>query len=80
MTKAVLKVLRLSSVPLTSQDIAVQLMSEQALDPNDRRLKGLMVKRVGACLREKRDQGIVQSDQGAGMWNLWEIASLRRDD
>jgi hypothetical protein len=74
MTKAVFNVLRLASEPLTSQDIATQLMEDQGIPPEtNHKLFKLMVKRVSACLRVKREAGIVKATTGPGMWNLWEI-------
>ena len=52
--------------PLTSRDVALQLLTERALNREDQRLLRLMTKRVGVALRLQRDKGVVQSDQGPG--------------
>ena len=72
MTKMVLSILRMAAEPLTSRDIAIQMITERSLEPTER-LTRLMVKRVGVCLRDKRDQGVVRSEQGPGMYQTWEI-------
>ena len=74
MTRVVLSILRQAAEPLTTRDIALQLLIERALDKNDLKLLRLMTKRVGVSLRGQRDKGVVQSDQGPGQYMLWEIA------
>jgi hypothetical protein len=39
----------------------------------DRKLLALMTKRVGVALRTQRENGVVRSDQGPGMFVLWEV-------
>jgi hypothetical protein len=74
MTRIVLSILRQAAEPLTSRDIALELLVERALDKNDQRLLRLMTKRVGVALRLQRDKGVVDSVQGPGQYNVWEIA------
>jgi hypothetical protein len=74
MSRIILSVLRMAAEPLTTRDIALQLLLERALDKNDQRLLRLMTKRVGVALRGQRDNGVVRSDQGPGQYMLWEIA------
>lgn len=73
MTRIVLSILRQAAEPLTSRDIALELLVERALDKNDQRLLRLMTKRVGVALRLQRDSGAVRCDQGPGQYVLWEI-------
>src|SRR5438876_571325 len=73
MTRIVLSILRQAAEPLTSRDIALELLVERALDKNDQRLLRLMTKRVGVALRGQRDKSIVRSIQGPGQYNVWEI-------
>jgi hypothetical protein len=47
--------LRQASEPLTTRDIALQLLVERALDKSDQRLLRLMTKRVGVALRGQRE-------------------------
>lgn len=74
MTRIILSVLRQAAEPLTSRDIALELLVQRALDKDDQRLLRLMTKRVGVALRIQRDKGVVRSDQGPGQYQLWEIA------
>lgn len=74
MTRVILSVLRCAEEPLTTRDIAYQLIVERALDKNDQRLAKLMCKRVGVALRGARERGVVQSLEGPGQYSLWELA------
>jgi len=74
MSRIILSVLRQASEPLTTRDIAVQLLIERALDKSDLRLLRLMTKRVGVALRGQKESGVVRCDQGPGQYMLWEIA------
>jgi len=69
MTRICLSILRMSAEPMTTRDIAYQLLMERALDKSDQRLLRLMTKRVGVAMRHQRDNGIVRSLE----YNLWEI-------
>jgi len=73
MAKSVLNVLRVSSEPMTTRDIALQIMIERAVDTNDMRLLKLMRQRCGVALRYQRDKGVTRSVSGPGMYNLWEL-------
>jgi hypothetical protein len=73
MTRICLSILRLAAEPLTARDVALQLLTERALNREDQRLLRLMTKRVGVALRLQRGKGIVQSDQGPGQYMLWQI-------
>jgi hypothetical protein len=73
MMMLIFSVLRRATEPLTSRDIAFELIVERALDKGDQRLIRLMCKRVGVALRHQRDAGRVKSFQGPGQYNLWEL-------
>lgn len=73
MTRVVLGILRQAAEPLTTRDIALQLITDRALDTSDMRLLRLMSKRVGVALRRQRMEGVVKSSQGPGQYMLWEI-------
>ena len=60
--------------PLTTRDIAYQLMQERALDTGDVRFLRLMTKRVGVALRLQRDRGLVRAEQGPGQYMIWSVA------
>jgi len=74
MSRIILSVLRQAAEPLTTRDIALQLLVERALDKSDLRLLRLMTKRVGVALRGQRGNGVVRCDQGPGQYMLLEIA------
>jgi hypothetical protein len=74
MTRICLSILRLASEPLTSRDIALQLLTERALNREDQKLLRLMTKRVGVALRLQREKGVVLSEQGPGQYVLWGIS------
>lgn len=73
MSRAVLSILRQAAEPMTSADIALEMLVSRALDRHDRKLLRLMGKRVGVALRTQRDNGAVRSEQGPGQFVLWEI-------
>ena len=73
MSRICLSILRQAAEPLTTRDIALQLLVERALDKSDLRLLRLMTKRVGVALRGQRENGLVRCDQGPGQYMLWEI-------
>ena len=73
MTRMCLSILRQAAEPLTSRDIALQMLVERALDRRDQRLLRLMTKRVGVALRLQRDKGVVLADQGPGQYLVWQI-------
>jgi len=74
MTRICLTILRQATEPLTTRDIAIELLVTRALDRNDQKLLKLMSKRVGVALRLQRDKGAVRSEQGPGQYTLWEMA------
>jgi hypothetical protein len=73
MSRVVLSILRQAAEPLTSRDIALELLVSRAMDKRDQRLLRLMTKRVGVALRTQRDNGSVQCEQGPGQFMLWRI-------
>src|ERR1700732_2473117 len=73
MSRICLSILRQASEPLTTRDIALQLLTERALNREDKKLLRLMTKRVGVSLRLQRDNKVVRSEQGPGQYMLWEI-------
>jgi hypothetical protein len=73
MSRVVLDILRQAAEPLTTRDIPFLLLIERALDENDKQLLRLMTKLVGLALRHKRDDGLVESEQGPGQYMLWKL-------
>lgn len=76
MARAVLDILRRATEPLTSRDIALQMMKMRALNTDDAKLVRTMTKRCGVALRGRRDRGAARSQQGPGQYMVWEV---RRD-
>lgn len=74
MSRVVLSILRQAAEPMTTRDIALEMLVTRALDQSDVRLLKLMTKRVGVALRGQRDNGAVRASPGPGMMVLWEVA------
>lgn len=74
MSRIVLSILRQAAEPLTSRDIALELLVERALDKHDQRLLRIMSKRVGVALRTQRENGLVRGEHGPGQYMLGEVA------
>lgn len=74
MSKISLSILRQAAEPMTTRDIALELLITRAMDPQDQRMLRTMVRRVGTALRTQRENGVVLSRQGAGQFVLWEVA------
>ena len=74
MARVVLSILRQAAEPLTTRDIALEMLVTRALDASDQRLLKLMTKRVGVALQNQRAGGVVRSTPGPGMMMLWEVA------
>lgn len=77
MTRLILGIMRKAAEPLTSSDVAVQLIAERALEPTEK-LQRLMTKRVGVALRGLRDRGIAVSEPGPGMSVVWQLPAHPR--
>ena len=72
-TRIVFKALREAKEPLTSRDIAKVLMRERGLNVDDGDVVVMMTKRVGACLKTKKNQGLVRSITIPGTLLGWEL-------
>ncbi len=73
-TRIVFQTLRDAQQPVTSRDIAMRLMTERGLNPDDRELALIMVKRVCACLRVQKKKGLVRNVPSVGTIQGWEVA------
>lgn len=71
-TRVVFKALREAREPITSRDIALRLMNERGLNPDDRELSVIMVKRVCACLRVQKQKGLIRNAESLGNLQGWE--------
>jgi hypothetical protein len=74
MSRVVLSILRQATEPMSSRDIALEMLVTRALDKSDQRLMRLMTKRVGVALRIQRDNGLVEAEQGPGQFVLWKVS------
>ena len=72
MSRIILSILRTARQPLTSREIAAQLILERGM-PADEKLMRLMTKRCSTALREQRDKGRAVSEDGPGTHLLWRI-------
>jgi hypothetical protein len=75
MQRFVLGALRAASVPVTSLEIAIEVVKGRGLDPNDPRAVSLIRKRVGACLFSLKAKGIAQDVPTTGPYEGWELAA-----
>jgi hypothetical protein len=67
---------RANGEPLTTRDIAVQIMSERGLDMERPKFAREMTRRISYTLRRQRDRGVVVSESGGlGVWLVWRLAS-----
>jgi hypothetical protein len=66
MSRAVLDLCLGNGEPMSTRDLAIVYMSDRGMDVNDARMVRLMSKRIGTCLRGKRDQQLVVSEPGRG--------------
>jgi hypothetical protein len=73
-TRVVLDALREADGPLTSREIARLLMDQRGLNPEDRELMVIMVKRVCACLRVQRRRGLAKTAPLIGNLQGWVAA------
>ena len=72
MGRMVLSILRTSRDPMTSREIAAQLVLQRGLAADQKMLK-LMTKRVSTCLKRQRELGRAVSTNGPGFHLLWVI-------
>lgn len=74
MSRMVLGMLRLSQKPLTSREIAAQMIVDRGLASTPK-LLNLMTRRVSGCLRDQREKGRVENvPTRGGQWLEWRIA------
>ncbi|CAH2407924.1 conserved hypothetical protein [Mesorhizobium escarrei] len=79
-TRVVLSMLREAAGPLTSRDIATQLMTERGLSKEDNALSVIMVKRVCACLRKHRINGTITTVPVEGSLQGWALVRKRENE
>ena len=73
MSRVVLSIMRVANKPLTSREIAAQMIVQRGLTATPK-LLGLMTKRVSTCLRDRRDQSLVRNvETRGGQYLEWEL-------
>lgn len=75
MQRFVLGALRAASEPVTSLEIAIEVVKGRGLDPNDPRAVSLIRKRVGACLFSLKAKGIARDTPTSGPYKGWELVA-----
>lgn len=74
MSRVVLSIMRVANKPLTSREIAAQMIVQRGLASTPK-LLNLMTKRVAGCLRDKRDKGDVRNvETRGGQYLEWALA------
>jgi hypothetical protein len=74
MSRVVFAILRTSQKPMTSREIAAEMIVQRGLAASPK-LLNLMTRRVAGCLRDKRAQGLVDNvPTRGGLWLEWRLA------
>jgi hypothetical protein len=56
-------------------DLAMVVLTERGLSPDDKPFLAVLRRRVDACLRNLRKKGLAKMTRPPGSLGLWEIAS-----
>jgi hypothetical protein len=73
-TRPLLGILREAKAPLTPREITLHLLKARGLEPGDKELVTILIKRVRACLREQKLRGLVDCIPMTGAQQAWELA------
>jgi len=73
MSRVIMDILRRVTGPMTTQEIAKEVMKARGLDVKDAKLLKKMTKRTGVALRGQRENGLVQCQQGSGLFMMWGV-------
>lgn len=75
MSRQVFAIMRASQRPLTSREIASQMIVNRGLASTPK-LLNLMTRRVAGCLRDKRERGLVENvETRGGLYLEWRISA-----
>lgn len=76
--RLLLDLLREATEPLSTKQLALQVMAHRGLNAQDDALVLTMTRRVGASLRGYKDKGVVRSfkDGRYGKYDLWELVRV----
>lgn len=73
MSRQVFAIMRTANKPLTSREIAGQMIVNRGLAATPK-LLNLMTRRVSSCLRDKREQGLVENcEVRGGQYLEWQV-------
>jgi len=72
--RACLRELRHADGPLTSREIARNIVELRGDDPNDRKYLSDMTRRISKCLRKERAAGHVRARQHSGKALVWSLS------
>lgn len=76
MSRQVFGIMRAANKPLTSREIAAQMIVNRGLAATPK-LLNLMTRRVATCLRDRREQGLVENVETRGrQWLEWRLAQI----
>lgn len=79
MGRNVFGIMRASQRPLTSREIASQMIVNRGLASTPK-LLNLMTRRVAGCLRDKREQGLVENvETRGGQYLEWRLFANRSE-
>lgn len=77
-TRIVLSAIHAAERPPTTNELTEAVMRARGLDVENATLFRVMAKRVGACLRNlKNERGLVRSMPGPGQQHIWQINPAR---
>lgn len=71
MQRFVLGALRNSDTPVTTLEIAIEVVKGRGLDPNDARAVSLIRKRVGSCMNKLVAKGLAREVPSEGTYKQW---------
>jgi hypothetical protein len=77
-TRIVLTTLRDAPRPLTTAEIAQEVMMARGLDVGNKRLAKAFLKRVGACLRHWQVRGTISAAGERGGYKIWRTQTKQQ--
>ncbi len=73
-TRLVFMILRKSEKPMTTPEIAHQVILARGLNPSHKQLAKVIERRVAGCLSYNKARGVIRAGKGTGKLLTWEIA------
>ena len=75
LTRIIFDAMRAAPGPVTSHDLARTVMAGRGLSPDDLGMFRVMVKRVGAAMRNHRVRGLVTGERIDGTMFAWRLTA-----